>query len=46
MRGKLLLQQNIKEPQTQLNIAQFAKGVYIVKVNSHSEILQSKFVKE
>ena len=46
IQGKLLLHQSITQPLTELNITQFAKGIYIVKVNSDSEILQSKFIKD
>jgi len=46
IQGKLLLQQKIMQQQTELNISQFAKGIYIVKVNNDKETVQSKFVKE
>jgi hypothetical protein len=46
IQGKLLLHQYIQQPLTELNITQFAKGFYIVKVNNNKEILVSKFVKE
>ena len=46
IQGKLLLQQNITQPQTELNIASLAKGIYIVKVNNNIKSMQSKFVKE
>jgi hypothetical protein len=46
IQGKLLLQQSITQPQTELTITQFAKGVYIVKVNNDKDTLISKFVKE
>ena len=46
IQGKQLLQQNIVEPQTQIDISSFAKGIYIVKLQTDKEILQSKFVKE
>jgi hypothetical protein len=46
IQGKQLLQQNISEAQTQINISNFAKGIYIVKLQTDKETLQSKFVKE
>ncbi|MFZ4402296.1 MAG: T9SS type A sorting domain-containing protein [Bacteroidales bacterium] len=46
IQGKLLLQQNITQPQTELNIASLAKGIYVVKVNNNKQSLVSKFVKE
>ncbi|NVN95702.1 MAG: T9SS type A sorting domain-containing protein [Bacteroidetes bacterium] len=46
VQGKLLLQQNITQPQTELNIAPLAKGIYILKVNNDTKSMQSKFVKE
>ncbi|MFZ4740703.1 MAG: T9SS type A sorting domain-containing protein [Bacteroidales bacterium] len=46
VQGKLLLQQSITQPQTEFNIAAFAKGIYVVKVNNDNNCMQSKFVKE
>ena len=46
MQGKLLLQKCITQPQTELNIASLAKGIYIVKVTNDTNSMQSKFVKE
>jgi hypothetical protein len=46
IQGKLLLHQNISHAQTQIDISSFAKGIYIVKVQTDKETLQSKFVKE
>jgi hypothetical protein len=46
IQGKLLLHQNISQAQTQIDISSFAKGIYIVKVQTDKESLQSKFVKE
>ena len=46
VQGKLLLQQNITQPQTELNIASLAKGIYVVKINNDTNSMQSKFVKE
>jgi len=43
---KLLLQQTLTHPQTELNIASFAKGIYVIKVNNDNNSMQSKFVKE
>lgn len=45
IQSKQLLHQNINEVQTQLDISAFVKGIYIIKVQSDKEILQSKFVK-
>lgn len=45
IQGKQLLHQNISEELSQLDISAFAKGIYIIKVQSDKEILQSKFVK-
>ncbi len=45
IQSKQLLHQNISEVKTQLDISVFAKGIYIIKVQSDKEILQSKFVK-
>ncbi len=46
IQGKLLLQQNILQPQTELDISGFAKGIYIIKVTNEKETIQSKFIKE
>jgi len=46
IQGKLLMQQNIYQLQTELNIAAFAKGIYFVKVTNDKETIQTKFVKE
>jgi len=46
VQGKLLLLQTITEPQTELNIASFSKGIYVVKVNNDKNSMVSKFVKE
>ncbi len=46
IQGKQLLQQNITEAQTQIDISSFSKGIYIVKLQTDKETLQSKFVKE
>ncbi len=44
--GQLILQQSLKVQKTELNIASYAKGVYIVKVNNDKYSMESKFVKE
>jgi hypothetical protein len=44
--GKLLLQQTITKQQTELNISDFAKGIYILKVSDTNNTTISKFVKE
>ncbi len=46
IQGKQLLFKNITEKQSEIDISAFAKGIYIIKVQSDKEILQSKFVKE
>ena len=46
IQGKQLLQQSLTEQQTQINISSFAKGIYIVKLQTDEVTLQSKFVKE
>ncbi len=46
IQGKQLLHQNIVETENQIDIRSFAKGIYIVKVQTDKETLQSKFVKE
>ncbi len=46
IQGQLLLSENIKQSQTILNIAEFAKGIYLIKVRNDSETFQGKFVKE
>ena len=46
IQGKQLLHENISQSQTQIDISSFAKGIYIVKLQTDKECLQSKFVKE
>jgi hypothetical protein len=46
IQGKLLLQQAILQPQTELNISSYAKGVYVVKVSNDMNSIVSKFVKD
>ena len=46
IQGQQLLQQNILQPQTELDISGFAKGIYIIKLINEKETLQSKFIKE
>ena len=46
IQGKQLLQKSITEAQTQIDISSFAKGIYILKLQTDKECLQSKFVKE
>jgi hypothetical protein len=46
IQGQLLLQQEITQLQTELNIASLAKGIYIVKINNDKQSMHSKFVKE
>jgi hypothetical protein len=46
IQGKQLLHENISEAQTQIDISSFAKGIYIVKLQTDKETQQSKFIKE
>ncbi len=46
IQGKQLFQQNIKQAQTEIDIAAFTKGIYIIKVYNDSNTMQSKFIKE
>ena len=46
IQGQLIQQQTITNAQTELNISQFAKGVYVVKIHNDRESIVSKFVKE
>ena len=46
IQGQLLLQQTIEQSLTTLNIASFAKGIYVVKVNNDKLSVVSKFIKE
>jgi PKD repeat protein len=44
--GKLILLKSISENIETININQFAKGIYIIKVNNEKESLVSKFINE
>jgi hypothetical protein len=46
IQGQLLLHDNLMQSPTVLNIAEFAKGIYILKIYNDKETLQEKFVKE
>ncbi len=46
IQGQLLIQQQIKQEKTELNINSLAKGMYIVKVLNENKTIVSKFVKE
>jgi hypothetical protein len=46
IQGQLLLQQGIKQQQTEINISSYAKGIYIVKVINDDNPVVSKFIKE
>jgi hypothetical protein len=46
LQGQMLMQHSIQQQQTELNISQFTKGIYIVKVYNEKETLVSKFIKE
>ena len=44
--GQLMLEQNIKQSKTQIDISGFATGVYILKLNNETSIEVKRFVKE
>ncbi len=44
--GQLLVQQPVKQTRTELNISNFAKGVYLIKMSSEGQTQVVKFVKE
>jgi PKD repeat protein len=44
--GKLILSQSITENAEKINIKQFAKGMYIIRISNDIETIVSKFVKE
>lgn len=46
IQGQMLLQQSIKQQQTEINISGYAKGIYIVKVINNDNPVVSKFIKE
>jgi len=46
MQGKILLKQAISQQQTEFNVSQFARGIYVVKVYNDRNAFISKFVKE
>lgn len=46
IQGQQLLQQNIRQSQTEIDIQKLAKGIYIIKVINGNEVIQGKFVKE
>ncbi len=46
IRGQLLLQQPIKQLQTEFNISSFAKAVYVIKINNDNNSMVSKFIKK
>jgi YD repeat-containing protein len=46
IQGQQLLQQNISQLQTEINIQSLAKGIYIIKVINGNEVMQGKFVKK
>ena len=46
IQGQLLLQQGIKQQQTEINISGYDKGIYIVKVINNDNPVVSKFIKE
>ncbi|MFZ4399844.1 MAG: M6 family metalloprotease domain-containing protein [Bacteroidales bacterium] len=46
IQGKLIYQQNIEKIITGINVSNFAKGVYVLKINTEKNTLVGKFVKE
>ena len=46
LQGQLLIQQQIKQEKTELNINSLAKGMYIVSLTTEKERLVRKFVRE
>ena len=46
IQGQLLLQTTIIQPQTEVNINSFAKGIYVLKINNNNNTTVAKFVKE
>jgi hypothetical protein len=46
IQGQLILQELINEKQTDINISNFAKGLYVIKIHNEKQRIVSKFVKE
>ena len=46
LQGKLLLQQKIRQEKTELDISQFAKGVYILELRCKDNVEMTNIVKE
>ncbi|MCX6231388.1 MAG: T9SS type A sorting domain-containing protein [Bacteroidetes bacterium] len=46
IQGQLILQQNIEQSKTDINIEQFATGVYVVKIMNDKNTMISKFIKK
>lgn len=46
IQGQLLLQQNVKQAKTEININSFAKGMYVAKICNNTNIVFQKFIKE
>lgn len=46
IQGQQLLQQNMYQSQTEIDIQNLSKGIYIIKVINGNEVIQGKFVKE
>jgi hypothetical protein len=46
IQGKLMLNQNITQVKTEINVQQFKRGMYIVKVNTENNVKINKFMKE
>jgi len=44
--GKLLKSQIVKDAKTEINISNFAKGMYFLQVEDESGVVVKKFVKE
>ncbi|MBI3501074.1 MAG: T9SS type A sorting domain-containing protein [Bacteroidetes bacterium] len=46
VQGQLLLQQRLQQQQTEINVADYAPGIYVVKLKTENGIEIKKFVKE
>jgi|LSQX01.1.fsa_nt_gb hypothetical protein len=45
IQGQLLLQQPLQQEQTEIVISRFAKGVYVIKLNSADNIDVTRIIK-
>lgn len=46
LQGQLILQQTIKQTKTTINIENFARGIYIIKLTDNANTITSRIVKE